>query len=446
MELHRVWPALVLVFPIGCLGLGGDTEAPLSRDSWDRPVVTAIIDSEINPYHDAFAVTDGRPGAEAFASLFTDYEGRPAVTVRLTSAGSLEERRAADARFWESIEAGRLYAFEGTRVLAMTTRDAERALIFAGSGLGHGTPTASLVARSSPDTLIVMIAVTTSSCAGDGNASCYMHPSVTRAMTWAAGQPAIDVVSVSLGVRGNAPDFAAIHPEMGEFLQASRRAATDGKLIVVASGNEAAPAFASHVNGAPWVIRAGGLSPQTHGESLYAGRMPDIVANFTEEFATANGTNTTARGSGTSFSTPIVAGTLAQALAEIRSALGTSASREPGVIAAGTTADGNDLVVTSGELRSALNASAMYVGPAEWSPMETVQPDDPVNTTLAASLPVLIPFLQMGWGYVHAGLAEEIARRVLEQDTSVPPEKATAAAWMATVQEAREQYWATWPG
>lgn len=60
---------------------------------------------------------------------------------------------------------------------------------------------------------------------------------------------------------------------------------------------------------------------------------------------------------------------------------------------------------------------------------------------LTQSTPVLAPAVQMGWGYVHGGLADEIARRVLEGDYVIPPEKALTAQWQAQWQALREEYW-----
>jgi hypothetical protein len=50
----------------------------------------------------------------------------------------------------------------------------------------------------------------------------------------------------------------------------------------------------------------------------------------------------------------------------------------------------------------------------------------------------------MGWGYVEAALADEIARRVLEDDHSIPPEKSQASLFQPRWQEARESFWANY--
>jgi hypothetical protein len=117
--------------------------------------------------------------------------------------------------------------------------------------------------------------------------------------------------------------------------------------------------------------------------------------------------------------TPVVAGTSARALQEVR------------------TQGGNAPPAT---WRSALNATAIHFSLSEWDPGNEPT-DDPLYNTASLGAPVILPFAQMGWGYLDGGMATEIARRVLENDLTPPPEKAQTAQYMAQWQSLREQYW-----
>lgn len=441
--------AFVAAVLAGCLeGTGGETRSPASFASanYERPVFVGMVDSEINPYRAEFVATHPSLDAAHWVEGLTGPDGGAPQVVKLSNAGTLEARREADRDFWVGLQVNRLYAFEGTRVMAVSVQEPGSAAILARRGDGHGTPTASLLARSAPDALIVMVVHDGAFCFQDARTDCYIDPSTSRAMAWLASAPEVDLASVSFGLSANEPQSTTLAPEADDYFSASRAFAGRGAIVVNAAGNYVSPILASYFAGPPWVIAVGGFEPGPRGESAFASKLPDVVANFTEQIAIASSLNETAWSSGTSFGTPIVAGTLARALAEVRRELGHEGGITPdGALAVGRTRDGRAVRVTSETLRDALNASATFVAPTQWDPANASAPFDPLLFWTRTSVPVVAPPVQMGWGYVHAGLASEIARRVLEGDTGVPPEKAVAAEWMGSVQAAREAYWANWP-
>jgi hypothetical protein len=301
----------------------------------------------------------------------------------------------------------------------------------------HGARTTYLAAREDPKAIIVLVQIDASICdAAAPTEDCPLFPALAAGLQWVAEQPWIDVVSLSLGVPANVPSTAATAPEASAYIEALQMLQARGKLVVAAAGNYPTPPFATHYAGLPSVIAAGGFEPAQGGESAEASRAVDVVANFTDYTATPGDTAEFSWGSGTSFSAPIVAGTLSRALYEVRASMG----HADGITPEGALAVQRDRVVTSKEIRDALNTTAVRFDATLWDPTAPASNDTLVNL-LTQSTPVLLPAGQMGWGYVHGGMAEEIARRVLEGDFSIPAEKATTAQFQAQWQGLREAYW-----
>jgi hypothetical protein len=385
----------------------GTTSAPESQT--EIPVVVALVDTGINPYHEAFRAQPGR-GSEAFA------ERLGAEVITLAQEGELTGRLGLDADVWKRLQPGKLYAFSGTRVLGISiSKSTEDAPIF--DAIGHGTATASMVAREAPEALIVMVQVDTRGCPPD----CPPRIPLAPALEWIASTPSIDIVSMSVGYPGNTPQPPLVNDDVAPALSASRKVSESGKLLVAAAGNTVVPSMHVYVEGPPWVIAVGGAQPKPRGEAALASRGIDVVANYTDWTADGASISDMKWSSGTSYAAPIVAGTLAHALGMLR--LRDSRVDE-----------------SSMALRNALNATATPFTAAEWKPGEM-----PTNDTLAnlagTNLPILFPPAQQGWGYLDGGMATEIARRVLENDLTPPPEKAQTAAYMAQWQSLREQYW-----
>lgn len=440
---RRLAALLLLGVPLlaGCLVDEAPTEVASASVVPRRPVVVALIDTGVNPYHEAF-----RLGAMGVAST-ADLSWLPDVRrVNLTTTGDYAARLEADRAFWRAVEPGVLYGFAGTRLLGISLQREPlggETLLLDDPGGGHGTGTMGIVAREAPDAVLVAIKVDTTFC--DPNFPehrCGEMFVASEAMRWAAEQDWIDVVSLSVGVPANLPTLDPVEPEAKAYLEASRMAHQRGKIVVNAAGNELNPPLFSYFSGPPWIVSAGGFEAAPRGEGPIASKAVDVVANYTEWIAQGDSTDAYAWSSGTSYSAPNVAGALARALAIVRARLGDDgASRPAGVLAHGVGPAGTEVVVTSGSLRHALNATAVYVDATDWDPRRPTSNE--TTAPLFQSLPVLVPHVQMGWGYVHGGLAEEIAARVVAEDLSPPASKAAAAEHQARVQELREAYWRT---
>lgn len=391
----------------GCLSPDSQTAASLAVTSepTQRPVVVALIDTGINPYHEAFAAPAG-----GFALPEAD-----AIPARLSTAGEdWKSRVEADKGLWDGLESGTLYRFEGTRIMAISFGDRGGPVIL--DPVGHGTHTSSIVARDAPHALLVMVQVDSRICVEDP--SCLVRPSMVAGMAWAAEQPWIDVISVSMGVPGNAPDPAALHPNVAQYVAASRKAWESGKLVVNGAGNDPSVTLTDFFDGPAWVICVGGAQASNHGETTLAARGVDVVADFATRVADPESLNDTGESAGTSLSTPAVAAALAEAIR-----LG------PGLPPLG--------VERRDALRAALNATAVPFSATQWTP---TAPEPTFNGVFSSTNPTLLGGVQGGWGYVDASLAPLIAQAAStngSHDAVATPR----ALWQTQWQAARVAYW-----
>lgn len=407
----RLGPAFWCTFGLllsGCARPQSPPEGALTPTPDDGVIVIALIDSGTSPYYDVFHVADQRAFVQAVPIAFED------VHFELPGSDDPVDR---DRPQWEALVPKQLYHFAGTRLFAMSFEDASRERHFVRDASRHGAATSYLAARTAPDSVILSLQVDLDGCL---SASCAFSPTIADAMEWAAEQEWIDVISVSLGVPANAPDDPAVHDEMRRYLEGSRKAASRGAIIVSAAGNEPTPSVSDYFSGPPWFVSVGGFEPATQGEQLIASKTVDVVANYTE-FAPESGRGELGWRQGTSFGTPIVAGTLADALRLIY--IEDPELRETELV------------------RGALNASGLSFDVTDWDPSPPGREPLPLDIVRSASLPILVQ-PQMGWGYVNGSLAPEIARRVLENDLAIPPGKEQAAVFQAEWQRAREEYWA----
>lgn len=397
------YAAAIALLLSGCLSSTAVVGTSEDASTPPNPVVIAILDTGANPYLDILRA-DALPVPAA------------AIEVRISQTGTIEERKDADDAMWQSMELRRLYHFTGTRVLAISFAQLDAPINRDGGD--HGAATAYLAAKNAPEAIIVAVQINPALCA---DAGCVADRSIAEGMEWIADQPWIDIVSISLGIPGNPPDLAALDAEYERFIAATARAATSGKMILNSAGNEVVGPATGYFAGPPWVIAVGGAESYSGGESLLAGKGVDVVANFTDLAPKVLSEDLEWR-SGTSFSTPIVAGTLGDALHQIRAIRPTAN-------------------VTPQQLRDALNATGVYFTPTDWDPTPSNRGPLGLAPIYSASLPVLVQ-PQMGWGYIDGSFAEEIARRVLEDDLAPPPEKQQAILFQAQWQRAREEYWA----
>ncbi|MHB8606501.1 MAG: S8/S53 family peptidase [Thermoplasmatota archaeon] len=405
----------------GCLTPGTNPERSLNAKSGEseRPVVIGLVDTGINPYHIGFR--DSRAD-KASASVFVDgSNGRPPVEVQLSlNARNYTIANESDRALWAGLRPGVLYHFAGTRVLAITFDPASVESPPILDIAPHGTNTAGIALAHDPSAWIVMIQAYPKYTFGmplnyttDGH---LLNPDLALAMTWAAKQSWIDVVSLSFGMRADAPT-----PTELAFARASREAAGVGKLIFGAVDNGPSLALTDTYGDAPWEITVTGANNTAHGRALLSGDAAEFSAEYANLVPEAFSMNETEISYGTSLATPLVAGEVARAL---------SYARDHG------------LNVTSHQVRDALNASARLWNTTDWQP---AAPNPTIESlTLDPTLPVapLVPAASMGWGYVDKSVGDEIIHRLMTNETALPAEKQGANAdFMAAAYAARQAYW-----
>jgi hypothetical protein len=298
--------------------------------------------------------------------------------------------------------------------ISFGSADDARLVFDTSPGPGHGTAVAGIIANEAPSALLVVIQIDNVIC-GDGG-PCPRIPQMAEAMAWAAKQPWIDVISVSQGFPANPPMH--LLEDAGAYLKASRAASESGKVLIAGAGNTVTPTLTSHIAGPPWVISVGGF--EGGGESSEASKLVDVVADYTVEGADATSTSAFVKRSGTSFSAPAVAATLAEALAISRDTLD-RCEVPPNLL-----------------LRGALNATALSIPLDAWQPRPKVpDPADPPSS----SIPVVVPGAQGGWGLVHSGIVEALVASA----SSCEPiaQKGSTDLLMWEFAAARSHYWAT---
>ncbi len=391
-------------------GIPDDEELARGTDpfSVDAPVsdvyasvVVAVIDSAVNPYHEHYQTNDTIP--DAVIDTLVDDQGRVPVRVELTQNGTWDERREADDAFWSDIEAGRVYHFVGTRLLGVS---------FGGNiidGGSHGTGTTSAVLNANPEAIVMLVQGT----GGDA------------AEQFAATTPWVDILSESYGLYCGQPVLELLP---GNSTAKNNKMAYDnGKVPVGAADNTPCPAMNDGTSGPPWVIGVSGDHPagENSCREPISGNFPDFTADFTQTLPYGNNLDGYSTVSGTSFSTPTMAGSLSKALLMVRQAW----SHEGGIV------DGNLAISPDGEaldvvgLRHAFNVTAEYFGTA----VSCGEPGSaPVNPAA--------PWVQMGWGHVDETVGTR-AGNVLLGVEPAPVRDPAAVAYMEGVYEYRQTAW-----
>ncbi len=388
-------------------GLTDDEERALGRDPFmaeHARVVVAVIDSAVNPYHAFYQTNNTIP--DAVLDSFVDGQGRAPERVQLSDEGTWQERYDADEEIWQNIESGRVYHFEGTRVLGIS---------FGGNiinGGSHGTGTTSAVLEANPDAIVILVQGVGSS-AGE---------------QWAATTPWVDILSESYGLYCGQPVLELVP---GDSTAKNNKIAWDnGKVPVGAADNTPCPAMNDGTSGPPWVVGVSGDHPNTGEDSCrepMSGNFPDFTADFTQELPYGNNLDERSTVSGTSFSTPTTAGSFSRALLQVREAWGHYEGIVDGALALGPDGERLDHI----GLRHAFNQTAYYFATASTC-------DD------TGSVPVnpAAPWVQMGWGHVDADVGDHAAM-VLLGEVDPPTRPAAAVAYMEGVYEYRQQAWST---
>lgn len=391
--------ALALALALAGLPLTATpAQAASSSYSDDAITVVAVIDTGINPYHDAFADSARTDHPSTYISGYPSSADSLDLSL---DTGTYEDAVEQDKSTFKSVEKRTLYWIPGTRIVgAVDTGDSSFTNAAADNVPildedGHGTWSAGSVMKGNPSALLVVIEDT------------------QEAVAWAAEQDWIDVVSMSYG----SPTGAFNTVDSPDGVEA---AWGHGKLLFAAAGNEPSPMFAQSPSVHPEVVSVGGAHPDTQAEEGIASKNPDVVSDFTVDGLPDHQSLTgRERVSGTSFATPLAAGSMSAAIQTLRDRYGdTTEGTSTGLVA---TPDGD---LTNVNLRDAMNRTATYWHTTSWSPSD----GEYIYLTRAPVAPA--PWLQMGWGYVGPNVSEDIADAA--DGTTDPTKPDAAVTYMET--------------
>lgn len=393
---------------------GLDVQPPTIRDvpnrtNRDRPVV-AIVDSGINPLHEAFQDDQLEAAGSLSVPAFNQTTGEPAQYV------DIDPQDHGQAWTHTALEGRTLYRFSSTPHYFYSTTDSVPRFDMS----GHGTGVAASVLGEDPDAAIVNVQTPLG----------WTHEGIQ----WAAEQDWIDVIVVSRGCPNDCVDW---YPEYRAGLsssslpEATQDAWESGKLVVYAAGNSPSVTGTDPNDGPPWVISVGGADTERQGEAWTASKAPDVVSDMRVEVPRHDAPEGTWETGGTSYAAPIVAGTLSEAIGQLRDEVGHEAT--PEALVAG------EATFTNEDLREALNRSATYWDTTDYDP--TARQPDLLDVAGAMGIPInpAAPWLQMGWGYANASIVDTMTQGMLEEDLPDKPEG--AQAFMEQRQSARQEAW-----
>lgn len=330
------WYILVLALAIGLAGcIGSDDIEPAATQTEDPTeavgngshVVVAVIDTGINFYHEEFHAEDRWSSAPQTAAGETS-ASKDTLPVD-TGVDPLAIEPTFDAEDWESaveadeeqlmeIEPETLYTFPGTKILGgISFQEASGDTPLILDYGGHGTMTASratgnTVAVGGDDPGIWVVAV---------------QGFTPEAVTWAAQQDWIDMISISSGLSlgGLAPGVANV--EAQEAIEAFDEA-SHAKPLFASSGNGVGnvgmagfPSWLRGASGVPDAVSVGATDnanmAQWDNQDSYIAA--DGCSNPAAEEDSLDAV--TMSGGGTSSATPYSAGGAAKMLIEARRTL-----------------------------------------------------------------------------------------------------------------------------
>ncbi len=362
----------LLAVPVALGVLPGALAAPDTTTTAGAPrVVVAVVDSGINPYHEAFQVER----SSVTPAVLAEFGIGPDQVVELTRTGDAQADYAADkARVWDTVRPGTPYWFTGTNIIATSFAPGSRPVLPDDEADTHGVGVTASVLAANPEAVVAFVEGTTSA-----------------AEDFAFTHPAVDVVTTSYGTPGSLP--------LGGHLSSSFEGVVGlGKLHTGASDNS--PAFSGFdgTSGPWWALGIAGLEEgSTEGRQLLSGNVVDFVADYTQTlpYCAICQFGGEEQVSGTSFATPTSAGVISKVLLEARRAAGhtgrivTDGEEQP-LMDAGTAP------LTNWQLRRALEQSAYVPSAADFAPGG--------GLFGATSAPVLDPvaWAQTGWGALSA--------------------------------------------
>lgn len=401
---------LVAASLTGCV-LPADSPGEAPRET--RPgVVVAVIDRGWNPYHEMFR----REAWTHHPSEVVPLIPNDLPSLNLTLGSDYEASLEADRAAWRRVAPGTVYWVPGTNLLYLAHRVPTDYTHGAGPAGGrHGVPAAAAASQACPECYVFVV---WDSKSGDGESIA----KIADEMPW------VDFVAMT-----SIPTDITDPPTIA---RATRKLTERGGLFFGASGNE--PVFGSvevlyrGYSLPPWVVMVGGAHSECGAVELKAGKPTEFVGNFSQVLAEPGSVSEYSVASGTSFSTPQVAGMFGLALLDVRRNRGYG--RTDGVLHVGDEIRDSsalrDGVLTGEELRSAVSRAARYFAPTDYSCVRLASSG---GTPIPASP---TPWVEMGWGYVGREEAGAAAQWVLGR--AVLGEKPESArAYMEQFQAAR---------
>jgi hypothetical protein len=365
-------------------------------DPTAHPVVVAVPDSGINPYHEFFH----RPGlTEHPCTYIQDFPcDIPALELSIGVHDTYEAAYQADRHIWESIQPGDWYWIPGTVFVAVhcvgpyssATFESRHCIL---DDHGHGTGTTSNVLTENPAALIAAMG-------GFPRTERYFERGIP-----------VDVMSVSWGnvvpVPGHAEVLCANHE--------------NAPIYVTGTGNDPRITWLDCAKSDPGVITVGGAYAEDQSEETLAAKQPDVVSYYCRPSATPDSLYGWRQSyCGTSFSGPTVAGALSKVIQAVRSQSGYQGTLQGGYIdpVAG---------ITINDLRDAMNRTASY------------DPEPRYDNTRLGSVPLnpVAPWVQWGWGFYDGFIADATIDHLL--GTNETPEKPVIAReYMEAIHEFRK--------
>ena len=382
-------------------------------------VVAAVIDSAINPYHEAFHAGGPIYGSSAPSAVTPDVLAAfgidAAHTLTLTRTGDFARDVAADAAQWARVKSGEAYWVRGTNLILVGFDAGGLPLLKPDASKDpHGVGTSAALLSAAPNSVLV-----------------FVEGTVAASEQFAFSHPAIDIVSTSYGTPGSIP--LASQALSGSY----EGVVQGGKLHVGASDNSPALATFDGTAGPWWSVGVAGYDDTTAGREAGSGTAPDFLASFTQSLPYCMDCETgLTTVSGTSFATPRSAGVAAQVLQRTRFAFGHAGGITGVATGQPLMAKNGNLSVTVWQLRRALERAAIQPSATGFSPNG--------NTSLPVS-PVL-PAAQVGWGVLSPDAATGTINRAVDvllgrdvPDASAPGTCDTQTALL----QARRLYWDT---